>query len=151
VRDRVPGGPKFRIVGERFRFLGKVEFHLKVALENGAGGGGGGGRPPFEWSAETGCKPHPFAIVFGLLNRPRDVVRMRAAGKIFTLRRLSIPASLHAEGVLAYTALPEEPTELVIEAPGHGIVRREQLGHPFPNRCNSEEGEEGGSSISFGT
>jgi hypothetical protein len=151
VRDHVPTGPEFRIIGERFRFLGKVEFNLKVSVAPTAGQGGGGsaggtigaGSLPFFLQTQSGCRPHPYTIMYGILTRPRDVVLAKAGGKLYVLRHVTPPASLHAGGVLAYAAVSAQPSELIIRAPGGKTVLSERLGIPGkPDFCKLELEEE---------
>lgn len=153
VRDRVSNGPAFRIIGERFRFLGKVEFSLKVSVARTVGeasggsarGSFGGRNVPFSLQTQSGCRPHPYTIMYGILTRPRDSVLAKAGGKLYVLRHVAPPTSLHAGGVLAYAAVPGEPSELIIRAPGGRTVLTEKLGIPGggPTQCEPEEEAEG--------
>ncbi|HWX74679.1 MAG TPA: hypothetical protein VNZ05_05185, partial [Solirubrobacteraceae bacterium] len=155
VRDRVPGGPSYAIIGERTRFLGNVEFKLNIRIASSSAGEGGSassgsasigppGRKPFSWQTEEGCRPHPYTIIYGVLSQPRDVVLVRAAGKLYELRRVAIPASLRVHGVLAYAALPQEATRMIVKAPGGRTVVNEAIRMPGPpgsgfGSCASEE------------
>jgi hypothetical protein len=148
ARDRVPGGPSFRIIGEHFRFLGKVEFHLKIEVARGGGGGTSGfvvGAPThFVPQTASGCRPHPYTVVYGILDQRSDVVLARVRGALHELRRVRIPASLHVKGVVAYAAFSEEPSELIVRAPNGRTLEHEKFGFPLgAPRCTSEQGEEG--------
>jgi hypothetical protein len=157
VRDRVPGGARFSIVGERTRFLGNVEFKLHVRVQaTGATGssasfavGGGSSsagatQNPFTWQTEEGCDPHPYVIVFGVLSQPRDVALVAAAGRLYPLRRVALPASLHQQGALAYAALRAEPTKLIVRAPNGRTVLAQNTGGMGlgAEACESEEERE---------
>jgi hypothetical protein len=160
VRDKVPGGPSFTIVGEHYRFLGRTYFELKLQLEQSIYGNFPGGsasavlgqpnplRRALGWRSETGCKPHPFRIIYGLFTNPSDAVLIRYAGQLVPLKRVQIPASMHAGGVLVYTAPPSLPTELVLQtATGKTIATEslQELATETQERC---EGEEEGPSAS---
>lgn len=148
VRASVPEGPKFTIVGEHYRREGHTysEIELDIPQDRGFGfgpgpGGGadsiigvggmgpGGGRGSSRFSPQmkTSCEPHEYAIMYGLLKSPRDTVLARVAGVLQPLRHVTIPASLHAGGVLAYIVLPSVPTELVVRTPAGKTVETENL------------------------
>jgi hypothetical protein len=154
VNERVPSGPAFTIVGERYRFLGHVYFELKLHLEEfGESELGGfsrsiGGaiiltpRPrALDWQIETGCKPHPYAILYSLLKSPQDTVLARTAGVLTAWRSVSIPASMHAGGVLVYTVLPAPPEELLIRAPDGKTIHSEKLAPLATEAAETCEGE----------
>ncbi len=159
VRESVPQGPTFAIVGEAYRFLGHVYFDLKIHVEaeaesefGGSGSGSGSGffvggvrgKPsPFSPEFETVCKPHPYEIVYGLLKAPRDTVLARsAAGASTPLREVAIPANMHAHGDLVYAALSTAPTELLIRAPSGRTVATEKLEGVATEAFETCEGEE---------
>jgi hypothetical protein len=129
ARGTTPGGVRFSIVGERYRFLGHATFDLKVRTPRSLGLSGSssasgaiagsGGPPLFSPEESTGCSPHPYDIIYGLLKDPRDTVLVRSAGKLTALRKVRIPAELRAEGVLAYGAFSAAPSELIVRGP-HG-------------------------------
>jgi hypothetical protein len=146
VRGTAPGGTRFSIVGEHYRFLGRVYFDLKVRTPPGFGGGGGSsggailgsGRPPvFSPEESTGCSPHPYDILYGLLKDRRDTVLVRTGGKLTPLRKVRIPAALHAEGVLVYGAFSAPPTELIVRGPH----RRKLLDESRTERSTFEQCE----------
>jgi hypothetical protein len=72
------------------------------------------GTKKFQSHASSGCNPQPYAIVYGLLRAPNDTVLMRTAGGLVPLRKVAIPARMHAGGVLAYGAFSPLPTELLV-------------------------------------
>ena len=138
VQEAAPnGGPPFAIVAERYRFLGKVYFELKLRMEaigeGGSEGAGseifvGGPRPrALEWKIEEGCKPHPYTILYSLLKKPGDTVISRTGTTFTPWRTVPIPAGLHAGGALVYTTLPEPPEEIIIRAPDGHTVAGEKL------------------------
>jgi hypothetical protein len=139
ARGVVPGGPAFSIVGKRYRMEGQVHFELTLEVEGKGGLLGSRGseavaqgqlpRPasPFSPSIETGCLPHEYAILYGILKAPRDTVVARISGTLQPLRRAPIPTSLHAGGVLVYIVLPAIPSEVLVRTPGGKTVASEQL------------------------
>jgi hypothetical protein len=142
LRATAPGGPRFSIVGKHYRFQGRVHFDLSIEVGEETGIESFGGSiievgplnsgtkrepSPFSPQIETGCNPHEYAIVYGLLKAPGDTVLARISGSLRPLRRVAIPASLHAGGVLAYIALPSVPSELLVRTPGGKTIATEKL------------------------
>jgi len=139
---RIPNGPKFSIVAERYRFLGHVHLNLKVSVEqsprggffiSGESSGGGFIGPPgagerlFKPEESSGCQPQPYDIVFGILERPRDSVLARTPAGLTALEKVKIPADLHAGGVLAYGVFTPPPSALVVRGPAGKTVATERL------------------------
>lgn len=125
---RVPGGSRFSIIANRAESSGATEPSLwvEVAGKRSFGGFGHGGGP-FTWQMQAACRPHQYAILYGILKNARDTVWVRDSAGLTQLRRARIPASLHAHGVLAYAALPAVPSELVIRAPGGQTLNTRKL------------------------
>jgi hypothetical protein len=129
VHEAIPnGGPPFAIVGERYRFLGKVYFEVKLHIEAEGESEGkeiffGPRTRALEFQIEAGCKPHPYTILYSLLKKPSDTVLSRTGTTVTPWRTVPIPADLHAGGVLVYTVLAEPPEEISLRAPdGHTVV-----------------------------
>lgn len=139
AHGNLPAGPSFSIHAERYRELGHIHFKLKFTASNEeslAGSGGGDllestgaaeaegsslvfpGHPiqqpqAFERQTSSGCVPQSYAIVYGILRAPGDVVLARVSGTLIALSKVAIPARLHVGGVLAYGAFSPIPTELL--------------------------------------
>jgi len=154
--DRVADGPRFSITGERYRFLGKIYFDLAAEIDSHGerGGGGGGSFSPqspkrlFAWSTQEGCHAHPYVqwvIIYGLLRNPRDRVFARVAKRAYRLKTVSIPASLHAGGALAYAVMPRRPTDVLVLTPSGTTASAEKLEPPGSEQC--EPGESSGISM----
>jgi hypothetical protein len=156
ARGSLPQGPSFSIVGERYILLGHMHFALrvKIAAEAGFGGLIGGAstivvgghlKPksstPFALKMETGCQPHEYAILYGILKAPTDTVLVRSSGSLQALRRVRIPASLQVHGVLAYIALPAMPSELLVRTPAGKTIFIEKLAGRARNVKETCEGE----------
>ncbi len=144
------GGPPFAIVAERYRFLGKVYFELKLNVETSGEGGNEragseiilGPQPrALEWHIEEGCKPHPYAILYALLKKPGDSVLSRTGTTLTPWRTVPIPAGLHAGGALVYTALSEPPEELIVRVPDGHTVAAEKLAPLVTEARETCEGE----------
>jgi hypothetical protein len=138
ARGRLPQGTRFSIVGERTTFMGHSNTQLRTEVAEPLGGlsllgsaSESASAPPrhspFALQLNTGCEPHEYAIVYGVLKSPRDVVLVRVAGKLEPLRRVRIPAILHVHGVLAYAAVPAVPEELLVRAPSGRTVATQKL------------------------
>lgn len=166
----LPQGPSFSIVGERsssFSISGErssgisrthFDLSVEVAAEEGAGGiissSGSliavGERPrpkssPFALQMKTGCQPHEYAILYGVLRAPTDTVLARSSGSLQPFQRVRIPASLHVRGVLAYIALPALPSEVLVRTPTGKTIFTENLAHPAREAKETCEGEAEGS------
>jgi hypothetical protein len=90
---------------------------------------------------KTGCQPHEFAILYGILKARKDRVLVRTATGLDPLRLARIPSSLHAHGVLAYTALPSVPRELLARKPDGKDVVTEKLTGVVKESRETCEGE----------
>jgi hypothetical protein len=103
------------------------------------GGLGAGG--PFAPHTSDGCEPQPYAIVYGLLKAPRDTVLAQVSGKLVPLRKVAIPARLHADGVLAYGAFSPLPSELLVRSPAGKIIASEDQSEAAKADTETCEGE----------
>ncbi len=133
ARGSLPQGLSFSITGERSSFEGQSHFDVRAEVLpsgeaeglviSGSGEGfsspAGGRADPFARQLQTGCLPHEYAILYGVLKASRDTVLARTAAGLQALRRVPIPRSLHVHGVLAYIALASVPSELIARSP-HG-------------------------------
>lgn len=101
------------VAGQRLSLEAEVGDEMEV---------GGTQREPndalFSWQIKTGCQPHEYAILYGILKNAHDTVWARGPDGLTQLRRVRIPARLHQRGVLAYSATPSAPSELIVRAPG---------------------------------
>jgi hypothetical protein len=95
----------------------------------------------FEPQGSTGCLPQPYAIVYGLLKAPRDTVLARVSGTLVPLRKVAIPARLHAGGVLVYGAFTPMPTELLVRNASGRTVDRRDLSQAAKSETETCEGE----------
>jgi hypothetical protein len=152
----LPQGPSFSISGERSRSFSiggkrstsisatRFDLSVEVAPEGEGGdlisGAGGialigssvGGSPtpkssPFVLQMSTGCLPHEYAILFGVLRAPADTVLARSSGSLQPFQRARIPAGLHVHGVLAYIPLAAVPSEVLVRTPTGKTVLTENL------------------------
>jgi hypothetical protein len=169
VSGSLPQGPSFSINGERsspfpiggehHRVMGETHLDLSVeAAAEGAGGitsssgsliaAGERARPkssPFALQTHTGCQPHEYAILYGILKAPTDTVLARSSGSLQPFRRVRIPASLHVHGLLAYIALPALPSEVLVRTPTGKTVFTENLARSAREAKETCEGEAEGS------
>jgi hypothetical protein len=157
ARGRIPHGSSFKIVGERYRFHKQVEFELSIEIQSDALSSGGGEagessgqlgppRGPFEPKLSTGCEPHEYSIVYGVLDAAHDTVEARVGTKLYQLHRVKIPRSLHAGPVLAYIALEAVPDKLIVRSPNGKIVQAEDLAtraKEVKETCEGESEEPG--------
>jgi hypothetical protein len=152
VSGSLPQGPSFSISGERSGFRNEVHFQLSVEVDteeassgitsfSGGAGSSGQKSSPFTLEIHTGCQPHEYAILYGVLTAPGDTVLVRVSGSLRPLRRVRIPASLHAHGVLAYIALPSLPSELLVRTPAGRTILTEKLTRRAREARETCEGE----------
>jgi hypothetical protein len=162
VRGSTPQGPSFSIVGERYRLFGRV--HTQLMLRTGEGlvssdegeeeepnvtDGLIGSVPmrrttPLDSEISAACHPHEYSIFYGLLKQRRDTVLAKVAGKLVPVRRVRIPSSLHAGGLLVYLASVSRPEELLVRSPSGKIVMNEDLSRAASEGRETCEGESEG-------
>jgi hypothetical protein len=150
---RVPGGPRFRILAYRVRFLGRVRSSIHAEVVSGepfpligtfSGEGSGPRRPrrsPFGLRRETGCQPREYALIYGILRKPGDTVLARTSSGLRALHRVHIPQALHANGDLAYIALDSMPTEVIVRSASGKPVAHQDLrsqARDLRERCEGE-------------
>jgi hypothetical protein len=153
VHESLPQMPAFTIQAERYRKLGHVYFELQLqdSDEEPLLGPGGGDfeasvAVPRNWrvlqpEASSGCEPQPHVIIYGLLKAPEDSVLARVSGTLIPLRKVAIPAHLHAGGVLVYGALSPLPTELLVRDPNGKTIDRMNLTRAAKSATETCEGE----------
>ncbi len=157
VQGRVPGGTTFSIVAERYRFLGKLYLELKLNMGSEAGQRGGaavggltvssGGSHhaaatrAFKPQESSGCHPQPYAIIYGILKAPHDRLLARTPSGLAQLHTVTIPAELHAGGVLAYGAFSPPPSALLLRAPNGRTLSSESLTERAKGTVEECEGE----------
>lgn len=152
----LPQGPSFSITGERTGATGKTHFELDAEVETEQGLGGfisssdnltavGAGRPPkpspFVLQTSTGCQPHEYAILYGVLTAPTDTVLARTSSGLQPFQQAHIPANLHAHGTLAYIPLSTLPSEVLVRTPSGKIVFTENLSRSAREATETCEGE----------
>jgi hypothetical protein len=157
VHESPPRMPAFTILAERYRKLGSVHFELKLKESNeelifGASSisfeanvSTPRGWRVFHPQSSSGCQPRPYVIVYGLLKAPGDSVLARVSGTLVPLRKVVIPAHLHAGGVLAYGELSPLPTELLIRDASGRTIDRANLAEAAKSDTETCEGEAEGS------
>lgn len=144
---RVPGGPRFSIIGsngepgEEPPRPAQVSLEIEVAGEPGFGGTERDTGGQFAWQIDDGCQPREYAILYGVLNDTRDTLWARSTGDLTQLRRVRIPASLHSHSVLAYAAFTVTPSLLVLRGPGGRTLFTQKLAATAREARETCEGE----------
>ncbi len=166
AHGRTPQGPEFSIVGERYRFAGRLYTELALGTGPEAPEPEPESEPPpvslaglprdvreqellerrkpLRFTSMAGCRPHEFSIVIGLLKRPGDTALAEVAGKLAPMSRVRIPASLHMHGVLVYLASESRPERILVRAPSGRIQMRENLRSQAVEQRETCEGESEG-------
>jgi hypothetical protein len=138
----LPGQQTFTIRGERYWFQDRLYFTLSIAINRpGEPPGGDRSFDPAQSrqvlaSTAVACGPARYAVVFGLLRARSDSVLALRDHRTTSLRHVSIPAALHAGGVLVYASRAGPPSELTVRQPN----RKQALDEKFPThtRCARE-------------
>jgi hypothetical protein len=153
VHESPPQMPAFTIRAERYRKLGSVHFELKLEESNEElilGRSSGSfeanvavprGWRVFQPQTSSGCQPQPYVIIYGLLKAPDDSVLARVSGTLVPLRKVVIPAQLHAGGVLAYGELSPLPTEVLVRDASGRTIDRANLAEAAKSDTETCEGE----------
>lgn len=150
VSSIVSGGPAFSIVGQRYRFWGRM--YLQIGLRftepwrvgEGSFSSSWGGSPLVQEAVNVSdaCQVHPFVVMDGLITRSGDTVLAQTDGGAVYLRQVALPASLHWNGVLVYGSAPSSPTGFLIHTSAGKIVRltQESSGRTVGiGRCDGQE------------
>lgn len=137
VRERVPGG-YFSIIAKRSEYRGKTSSTLEDRFEVPR-------RRSFEMLNEHGlvtssssagmsleadslnilvdhacAGAYSYALAYGILSDPKNSVIARGSGTPITFKKVRIPLSFQAEGVLVYGLLGPGQATVVMKAPdGH--------------------------------
>lgn len=160
---KVPHGPKFAFTGEREPHHHTLSIAIEVAINGvaragytplyGAAPGGEylsvpeGGAPhrkPFASAVFSFCRPHEYAIVYGVVRDVKDQVLARSEGHLVRLREVRIPKSLQVPGRFAYAALKRVPRQLLLRSPSGKTVVVRRLGRRSRHARELCEGEAGG-------
>jgi hypothetical protein len=152
AHGQIPGGADFAIIGQRYRIFKHLEFELTVeltaealAIEGGEVDEGSvelrSRKGPFEPRLATGCHPHEYSVLYGVLDVAHDTVEAQVGTTLYPLRRVKIPRSLHAGPVLAYLALDAVPDKVIVRSQSGKIVQTEDLATRASEAKETCEGE----------
>lgn len=164
VRGSTPQGPRFSIVGERYRLFGRLHTQLKLSTgeglvssdEEGEGeenvtegpdesvAGSVKRTTPLDSEVSAACHPHEYSIFYGLLKQPRDTVLAKIAGKLVPVLSIRIPGSLHTGGALVYLASVSQPEEILVRSPNGKTVMDEDRSRTAREGRETCEGESEG-------
>lgn len=166
VSGSTPQGPRFSIVGERYRLFGRVHTQLKLRTGEGLVSSDEGGEgeveeggsftegpsrsfaiqhpKPLDSEISAACYPHEYSIFYGLLKQARDTVLAKVAGELVPMLRVHIPSSLHTSGALVYLASVGQPEEILVRSPSGKTVMNEDRSHAAEEARETCEGESEG-------
>jgi hypothetical protein len=164
VRGSAPQGPRFSIVGERYRLFGRLHTQLKLSTgeevmssnEEGEGeenvtegpgesvAGPVTRTTPLDSEVSAACHPHEYSIFYGLLKQPRDTVLAKIAGKLVPVLSVRIPSSLHTGGALVYLASVNQPEEILVRSPNGKTLMKEDRNRTAREGRETCEGESEG-------
>jgi hypothetical protein len=163
VRRSTPQGPRFSIVGERYRLFGRVHTQLKLSTGEGLVSSDEGGEEedftegpnesfavpvkrmtPLDSEVSAACHPHEYSIFYGLLKESHDTVLAKVAGKLVPVLTVRIPSSLHAGGALVYLASISQPEEVLVRSPSGKTLMNEDRSRTASEGRETCEGESEG-------
>jgi hypothetical protein len=162
LRGSTPQGPRFSIVGERYRLFGRLHTQLKLSTGEGLVSPDEAGEEdvtegpnesvagpvtrttPLDPEVTAACHPHEYSIFYGLLKQPRDTVLAKIAGKLVPVLSVRIPHSLHIGGALVYLASVSQPEEILVRSPNGKTVMNEDRNRTAREGRETCEGESEG-------
>lgn len=164
VRGSTPQGPRFSIIGERYRLFGRLHTQLRLSTGEGLVSSDEEGEgeenvtedpnesvagpvtrmTPLDSEVSAACHPHEYSIFYGLLKHPQDTVLAKIAGKLVPVLSVRIPGSLHTGGVLVYLASVGQPEEILVRSPNGKTVMTEDRGRMAREGRETCEGESEG-------
>lgn len=164
VNGSTPQGPRFSIVGERYRLFGRLHTQLKLSTGEGLVGSDEEGEgeedvsegpsgsfagpvkrtTPLDSEVSAACHPHEYSIFYGLLKQPRDTVLAKIAGKLVPVLSVRIPSSLHTGGSLVYLASVSQPEEILVRSPNGKTLMNEDRSRTAREGRETCEGESEG-------
>ena len=139
VRERVPGG-YFSIIAKRSTYRGKTSSTLEDRFEvprrhnfeapneHGLVTSGGSAGLPMEAASlniqvDHACAgSYSYALAYRILSDPKNSVIARGSGTPITFKKVRIPLSFQAEGVLVYGLLGPGQANVVMKAPDGHVV-----------------------------
>lgn len=145
VRDELQPGWSFRFIGELYQQGSQRHFY--VVLQNPTRGPLGtdgaeslvpqGTQTVLPYTIQQGCQPHPWTILYGLLQASDDTVTARTGTDTRGFRKVRVPRALNARGVLAYATLGHIPDEVRVSTPSGDTVLDENLGGDPAGPCQA--------------
>jgi hypothetical protein len=140
VRKQIPGG-EFSIIAKRYKYLGRsysvLEDREERSGERGMGASGGGPdieagqHGLLEMDVSRGCLDgHLYAVAYGMLRDPTDLVTERTRDTVSKLDKVIIPASFRPDGVLVYTVLGQGSIDIMTRTQSGRVVTNES----YPDR-----------------
>ncbi len=88
---------------------------------------GPGASNAFPWSLSIGCAPHPYAILYAILQPPGSSVVAQTPQGAIALNVVPIRPRLHAKGPLVYGVFSALPSELTVLGANGSTVYTENL------------------------
>jgi hypothetical protein len=141
AQGALPSGQRFSISSQHYRLAGRTYLNLSVATR---GGGGSGFTPaqtpgPIAFGDFGECSHPSVLLVYGLLRARHDVVALTVHGVARSLNRASVPASLHAGGVLVY-GIALTPARLSVKSSSGRVVKSVTVRGGSHSLCSSRAG-----------
>lgn len=141
AQGALPSGQRFSISSQHYRLAGRTYLNLSIAARGGGGSGFTPGQTPgpIAFGDFGECSHRSVLVVYGLLRARRDVVALTIHGAPRPLNRATIPAGLHAGGVLVY-GIAITPARLSVKSPSGAIVKSVTVRGGSRSLCSSRTG-----------
>ena len=141
AQGALPSGQRFSISSQHYRFGGRVYLNLSVATRGGGGSGFTPGQTPgpIAFSDFGECSHPSVLLVYGLLRVRHDVVALTVHGAARPLNRATIPAGLHAGGLLVY-GVAITPARLSVKSSSGAVVESVTVRGADRSICSSRGG-----------
>lgn len=135
-----PGGDRFALDAQHYRFQGHVYVSLGVSTPGGAGSSFTPAQTPgtIAFALFGQCSHPSVLLLYGLLRVVGDAATLSSSAGTRPLSRRSIPADLRSGGVLVF-GVATTPAKLVVKAPGGKVVESFPL--PRPPGCSQGGGD----------
>jgi hypothetical protein len=114
----------------------EVTGHGLVAVSAGSTSIQAGGYGAAAFGIKRGCLAgHDFALAYGIMQDRHDTAVAMTRGAPIKLMEKALPSDFRTQGTLVYASVPPGPIDLVVSAPGGGIVANEVYAAPGSNQC----------------
>jgi hypothetical protein len=126
-----PGGSRFAIVAEHYRFQGRDYLSLSASTRGGAGSGFTPAQVPgvISFGLFGECAHPSVLLLYGVLRAGADTATLSSSSGVTPLSRPPVPTALRPGGVLVY-GMALTPARLVVKTPRGRLVESLRIDRP---------------------